>query len=403
MKKTLLCLACATLGVASANAYWLSTPVITSETKEDGKVKIEWTYDDSEEPCNAFEVIVYKMHKATADEHFVLASTDFSHIESKGTITSSEEHGNQWDNIPGCPGWWAKFPLYMDKALGIDTYLYFSGSDNSDVFGGAYLVSPDYNLSGMGDKTITVKASLAAETTSVSGGFAVWAWNTNWFDEKNIDYKPVYNLDKHYTTLAQAKFKDFEEVLSFPNESDFTDPDDLDEIRAYCHDRTRVMFYGNGYAAYWINSFEVSAELEAGDMVDYGASMHRVKENSFVIDTTGDTDTDYVYAYEVIAVVEEHHDFYDTDNVRAINYRYNTPKHVIGELAGVEDVVVSEADFTITTAGGAIIINGAEGLNAQVFSTSGACVYSGSASVPVSLTSGIYIVKVGNKTAKVIL
>lgn len=182
--------------VVSAGAVaWLPTPEVISENVVDGGVNISWTYDDSETACSHFQVIVYKMHKAEEAGPFVLAETDFSNIESSGTMSKHEERGATWDFIPGCPGWWVKFPQYMNGAMGIDAFYYFAGSDNADIFGGAYMISPDYDLTHLTDPSVKVEAKLANESTSVTGGFALWCWNTNWFDPKNIDYKPVYNCD----------------------------------------------------------------------------------------------------------------------------------------------------------------------------------------------------------------
>ena len=168
MKKLSLGLAMAAIATG-AQAYWMPTPEITSEVSENGKTTIEWTYDDSE-VCTYFQVIVYKMHKAQEDGRFVLASSDFSHIESEGTINNHQERGALWDYLPDNPGWWVRSPLYMGNAMGIDTFNYFAGSDNSDIFGGAYMVSPDYDLTNLSDKTVNVSASLAAEAAAYGPG-----------------------------------------------------------------------------------------------------------------------------------------------------------------------------------------------------------------------------------------
>lgn len=403
MKKTLLSLALISSGILGANAYWLPNPVITSEKIEGDKATIEWTYDSNIEMNTGFQVIVYKMHKATAEERFVLASADFMDIESTGTLSSHEERGALWDYVKGAPGWIVRCPLYMNNAMGIDAFSYYAGSDNSDIFGGAYMVSPDYDLTKVSSNVLEVKAQLANEATSVTGGFAIWAWNTNWNDLTNIDYKPIYGMDYHYSDLSSYNWKDVEESAIFPDVNDYTDQDDIDEIMGICSNRTRVMFYGTGFSAYWINNFEVAANLQAGDMIDYAAEMHKVEGNSFVIDLSKDTENDYVYAYEVRSILEEYDDYREITTLRAINYPYNTPKNVFGQLTGIEDVTLEESNVAITTDGNNIIIKGAEGLDAQVYTTAGACVYNGPADRAINLAGGIYIVKAGQKTAKVAL
>lgn len=383
-----------------AQAYWLPNPVITSETVEPGKTTIEWTYDSSIERCTGFQVIVFKMHKATEDGKFVLASSDFDHIESTGTINKHEERGALWDYLPDNAGWWVRSPLYMNKALGIDVFNYYAGSDNSDIFGAAYLLSPDYDISGLTNKAFSISAEMAAESTSVSGGYAVWAWNTNWYDPTNIDYKPVYELDFHYD-LPNNSFEQLADNAQFPDPANYTDPEELEEINAISHERTRVMFYGVGYSALWINKFEVAVDMKAGDTVDYAASAHNVEGNSFVIDTTGDTDNDYTYAYEVRPMFVEYDDYRDLTTVRAINYPYATPKNIIGASMGIKDVTVSDTEVSVIARDGRIAIAGAS--TAQVYTPSGVCVYDGSADKAINVAPGVYIVKADGKTVKVAL
>lgn len=408
MKKVLL-IACSTLlGGMSASAYWLDNPVYTKETVGENKIEIEWSYPATEVETNTFQVVVFKMHKATADERFVLASTDFDYLDSKGTQKKHEERGAIWDYIPTMPGWWVRYPLYMNKAIGIDAFQYFPGNEDGDIFGGAYMLSPDYDLSNVTDKRYMIQASLGSEATSVSGGFAIWAWNTNWVDVNNIDYKPVYGMDSHFDTLSPDKMHDYAEDLSFPNAADYTDPDDIDEVNGICHDRTRVMFYGRGYSAYWINSVEVAVNLKAGDMIDYAAEAHNVEGTSFTIDTSDDTDNDYVYAYEVRAVLSEYDEYRQITTITATNYPYPQSKYIVGKgtigSSGVENIAADTVAATIAAAGNTVTVSGLdEAENVTVFNISGASVFTAKGNCSVTLPAGIYLVKAGKTVKKVIL
>lgn len=406
MKKKLLLLAMLA-SAAGANAYWMPTPVITSETKEDGKVVITWDYDTEADDARHthFVVTVYKMHKAVADENFVLASTDFSYIESTGTMPKSENRAAIWDQVPTCPGWWVRMPMYMDKALGIFTFQNFTGGEGKDdPFGGSYLVSPDYDLSKVTEKKFNIKASLGHEASSVTGAVLVQAWNTNWWDSNNAGYKTVYDSMKVYDDLTQYNWKDKSEVIWLPKVEDYIDEDQIAEVEGINQARTRVEFYGTGKSTYWINSFEVSVDLKAGDMIDYGVSEERVDgaKRSYAIDTAGDTENDYVYAYEVRAMLEEFDDYRNLNAIRATNYPYKNPKHVIGDFAGVEcigDAV--DTEVSVIASNGYISVAGVQDM--QVYNTSGACVYSGSADRQVNVGKGVFIVKAGSKTKKVIM
>ena len=115
MKKTisfLSVLAAGSMLTASA-VLMLPAPTLTKEEKSQGKVDIAWEFSSDDAPKPQFQVIVYKMHKAAADEEFVLAQTGFDNIESTGTIRKHEERGAMWDYLPDCPGWFAKWPLYI--------------------------------------------------------------------------------------------------------------------------------------------------------------------------------------------------------------------------------------------------------------------------------------------------
>ncbi len=342
MKKFLLTSLMAAGSIAVMNAYDLPRPVITQESVGNGTIDLAWTYDNTKEIATYFNVIVYKIHKATDTEKFILAKSDFDYIESAGTMDKHEDHGAIWDVVPDCPGWFAKFPLYMNGALGIDTFNYFVGADNSDIFGGAYFLSPDYDLSNLQDYTLHIKARLAREAASVSGGFSLWTWSTDWWDEKNIDYKAVPGTDFHYDDLDNKSWKDVEEQCV------------ADEYR----NRTRVMFYGSGRSAYWIDSFEVAVNMQNGDQVDYASSCHKVDGapycNSYTandhvytysIDTSADTPDDYTYAYEIRAIREDHRDYpWNGDYILAISPL--SQKHIIGEFAGISNAIATDTEST---------------------------------------------------------
>lgn len=403
MDKFILALGLAAFSATGAYAYWLPNPEIVSETVENGKVTIEWTYDQNIERCNAFQVIVYKKHRAAEDEKFTLAKTNFEYLSSTGTLEKAEERGAIWDYVEDCPGWWVKWPMYMDKAMGIHTFNYFAGADNSDIFGGAYMVSPDYDLSDLSDKTLLVKGALANEAVSVSGGFAVWAWNLNWWDVNNIDYKPITSLDFHYDDLSSYNWKDVEETCVLPKEEDFDDPDEQEEVRSIQTNRTRVMFYGVGYSTYWVNGFEVAVNMKKGETVDYGASFHRVEGNTFTIDTTGDTEDDFIYAYEVRAMLEEYDEYRDLTTIRATNYAYNEPRHVIGVFASIGNTIAADKNFNVKGENGKITVEGAEGEAVSVYNIAGMNVFNGVYTEPIAVEGGIYLVKVGTDTFKVAL
>ena len=85
------------------------------------------------------------------------------------------------------------------------------------------------------------------------------------------------------------------------------------------------------------------------------------------------------------------------------------PKYVLCDIKrmkednGQGDIATIDSDsVSVTAAGGAIRVEGAEGAEAEVYSPSGELLYRGTDST-IALPRGIYIVKVAGTTTKVIL
>ena len=84
---------------------------------------------------------------------------------------------------------------------------------------------------------------------------------------------------------------------------------------------------------------------------------------------------------------------------RAVGWIFFTSINAIGE----GDIETIDSDsVSVTAAGGAIRVEGAEGAEAEVYSLSGALLYRGTDST-IALPRGVYIVKVAGTTTKVIL
>lgn len=375
----------------AANAVLLPTPVVQNATRnEDGTITINWTYDNSVEDCTNFVITFFKKHTATEQENFILAKTGFDNIESTGTMKKHQDKGAIWDIIPDMHGWMSKFPLYMEGALGIDTFNYFAGADNNDIFGGAYFVSPDYDLSKVADPKVHVEADLANEAVSVTGGFAMYTYSTDWWDEKNVDYKSVPGQDFHYDNLSNTNWNTYSEDL-VPNEFS---------------NRTRICFYGRGKSALWLDNITVSVNLEPQDIVDYCAASVEVDKDvrSYTFnpaDIAPESADDELYAFQIRAIYYDYDSYRDVTTIRHCGNMEE--KHEF-DYSGINEAITPDSDIRIAANNGNIYISGAEGMTADVYNVAGERVFSGNAANTISLdTKGIYIVKVGKKTAKVVL
>ena len=71
------------------------------------------------------------------------------------------------------------------------------------------------------------------------------------------------------------------------------------------------------------------------------------------------------------------------------------------EFSGVESTLVD--DVNVSVENGNVVIGGAENANVEVYNVNGQCVYSGNATTIPVTAKGLYIVKVNDKSFKVIL
>ena len=70
---------------------------------------------------------------------------------------------------------------------------------------------------------------------------------------------------------------------------------------------------------------------------------------------------------------------------------------------GIAEATATGNAATVTAAGGTISVNGAGGCNVSIYSASGRCIYIGTATEISGLCRGVYVVKAGGSTAKVLL
>lgn len=405
MKRVFLA-AFGTVAALQASAvFMLPEPEQLTHDIKDKQIDLTWHNMNTDEKITHYHVIVYKTHEAKEHETFVLADNDFSYINSVGTINQHEHRGGGWANVEGSPGWYVKSPKYMDGAVGIDTYFYYAGSDNDDYFGGAYMLSPHYSLRGLTDPTLHVSASLAAEAVSVTGGFCIYAWSADFWTEGREHYIPLtgdLSHDHHYDDLSTTNFQNYAE--------DCTVYDNQPEIY---NDRVRVCFYGRGYSMYWVDNMKVTVDMEPGDRVRYAVGFAQIpavkgEMHSYTIDTSADTDYDYVDGYQVRGVRIDPYTDIDTgdtnDYIRFISPD-NVPEVILQRGAGVNENIADGNDASIHVSGGTLYVESLNpGLTADVYDMQGVKVLTAKANTPVAMpNTGLYIVKAGGVVKKVMV
>ena len=123
----------------------------------------------------------------------------------------------------------------------------------------------------------------------------------------------------------------------------------------------------------------------------------------FTIDTTGDTANDKTARYQVMASREDYDDYRQLTTVLFMS-AMNKPSIEVGKgtTSGIGDIAADNDAPTVTAANGIITVSGAD--NVQIYSADGRMVYNGTADSPIALgANGIYIVRAGSRSVKVIL
>lgn len=407
MKQLILTTLFGCAALSASAVMMLPAPEEMTHEIGENKIDLSWhnkSADRWSRPTH-YHVIVYKTHVAKEDETFVLAENDFSYIESVGTINKHEHRGGGWANVAGSPGWYVKSPKYMNGAIGIDTYFYYAGSDNDDYFGGAYMLSPHYDLSKLTDPTLSINASLAAEAVSVSGGFCVYAWSSDFWEEGREHYVPMNGErghDHHFDDLSITNFQDYAETCTVTN-----NPPE------WYNDRVRVCFYGTGYSMYWVDNMKVSVNMKKGDRVRYAAGFVEIPAiadeiNTYSIDTTDDTDFDYIDGYQVRGMWIEPYTDIDTgdtnDYIRFLSPD-EVPEVIVTNLSGIDCIQDAEVETNIHVSGNTVYVTSTDAnLPVEIYDMQGACVSKGIANTAITLDSkGIYVVKAGKAAKKIVL
>lgn len=383
MKRLSISAASAASLLLSQAAHTLPSPTIVDEISHGNAVTLSWT-DGGD--ATHYHVTIYRMHTAADDECLTLAETDFSHIESAGSMTAHEGRNAEWDFITDCPGWYVRSPLYMRHAIGIDTFNQFPGYDPDDQFGGAYILSPDYDLSKVApeNRKLYVTCRLANEESSVTGALALYTWN----DDASA-YRISEEGEQTIQPLSNSEFQEYTREFSPSSNAE----------------RTRICISGYGYSALWADSFIASIWLKAGDAAGIPAHTAAIEAqpgvNRYTIDTSGNTPGDYIYGYTVRGVRAEPGPISGYYAIRAISPIREI--HRIGENNSIDIIPRNRNGMNVVTSGGYITVNGLEpGTIVEIYQPAGQLVATGEAGTPIQASaSGILIVRAGSMAAKI--
>lgn len=311
--------------------------------------------------ANVYLTTLYKNHTAKADETYTIADASFAGLESTGTLDYPESTfaGYELTKDDGAYGWYISMAASINGAMGLDnTYAMF--------FGSAYLYSPQGNYGQAGGKADLTLNVVAPANDNLLVMFAEIVDNMITPIESSVKSIPVT------PTMTEQKV-----TLEGGSDGDV------------------ILMYSENDQSVFFGSLKVDVDLKAGAQFATTEDAVVSEINSCNFADLAATDGD-VFAYDVMAAF-----IADESNI------------VYSEISDKMEVTLSssvastlQATASVTVADGILKINNPAMAGVAVFAIDGKNVItdnSGSETLSVELpAAGVYIVKVGAETFKVI-
>ena len=320
--------------------------------------------------AQGYYVNLYLEHKAKVDGKYYLLDTDFSKVE-QGTLAEPVTYEGQvsLDSYVGRSGWYVNNPAFAAGYVGTDNRY-------ATYIGESYITSPEMNFSIDGGKT-TVSFSVNNPSSS----------STNVVVEYDI-----YDANGQLVAIKESQ-----QVISVPaGES----KQSVTLTGGVKNCRILIIPDATSYNQLFFDDLQVSQMLKAGETVLLGIDRKRAVKDATSYDFNVDkAEEGSRYAYTVTAYYLGESE--EDDVLSSASDMIYVDKNVSGVAEELSAAVKAYA------ASGMLYVDNAEGKSVQVFNASGALVYSVAAvsgNVEVALpTGGFYIVKVGNKTFKILM
>lgn len=363
----------------------LDTPVSLPATN----VSTEGFTANWEEVLSAefYSVGVGLNHKAVNDETYTLADENFDR-QTMGTIDAPVE--GDWiadlDEFTNRPDWLGVSTCYAAGCIGFD--------NEAAMLFDPCLISPTYDIAANGGKLHVKFDVYASEATTVH--IDLYQSDPDEDDEEDAELESTKAEDDDegdddddeeedlpLSSATAAAGPEWKTV-----EIDLTNGTDMCSFQISAEGETTKFF---------IDNIQVTKELKAGDAVEL-PYQYLVADapDTFVDVQTPDYMPDDTYNYYVVAgKVDSTGEDYVTSKASEIQYVIPT---------GVQKVA-AELGARAYVSNGILRIVNPNGKDINVYNVSGARIYSshGQANASVALgTSGVYVVKVGNKAIKVI-
>lgn len=345
------------------SACSLSTPTFTEETNiTDNSFTANW---ESVDEADSYIFRLYAQHTAAADEIYYYADNDFSDVISEGTIESPEvvaEMAMDYNN------WYIYMPALINGSIGVT---------------GQYSV---YNQYGLMQSPVL---DLTSDNGNVVVSFTAYGPS---MDELSISL--FSNADGYYDIASNKTV-----ALEGEGWNEYTV-----ELSGGMEDSyIEIKYLGSGYV--YFDDLKLSQNISEGEVKVNNIQTDEIETASL------DVVVDEKYADDIL--------FYQLQAVKYVwaTDEYTGEEYIVGEILSeltevryaptngldVNDVDMMSEEFAYFNDGQLNIYN-PNNLAVFVYNINGVCVYSSNNNGTARryFNDGIYIVKIGEKTMKII-
>lgn len=275
---------------------------------------------------------------------------------------------NFGDNGMAATGWCATQPQWKPG---------MAGTQGTSWLGAAGLVfSPYLNLSCNNNEGFYVDATVETTVASITG-----ADGEEWPEGMFVI---VLNTPNDSQALCSAYF-DTPEPGSHSASVFVPNPNGVDLSNVI------VAFMNITGTAFYVDNVKIMQDLRAGEQLVVPYSVAITPDTSAEIAIEPGFD----YAYRVTASAYHDYENYTSDPSELIEVK--------GTTVGVGAISGNAGEIAVAAGKGSISVNAPAGTPVRVFAANGATVFNGAGAATVAATTGVYVVKAGDKTVKVIV
>ncbi len=310
--------------------------------------------------ATVYAMHVIKVHTAAADGDYDLVDTDFSYFQTEGTPDAPQKE------LEGCidGDWQVAMPAYAKGMLGLN-------NQDFDLFGAAMLVSPVFDMSvGSGTVKISLDAMGRKGLDKASMGIA------HYNAAGGIEY-----IDK-YDFVVSETMQTIEKSFTGADQNSF------------------VVISSDVLGILFIDNLKVSIDMRKDQSILVPVRTYETAETSQEATNLGIAYGDLVGYYVTAIYRDNGNQLPEVESERSNAVSVDMP-------SGVEDISGAPAKISISVTDGVIKVKKTADSTVAVYAIDGSTVfYGGHGELTVCCRpsdAGIYIVKVGADTFKIVI